>query len=294
MLELNSIRQLAAEAGFDDCSAANACRLDDDARHLALWLQAGCHGTMHYMAEHFDKRVDPRLLVPGCRTVIVCLLSYYKSCRQPEGAPSVALNGLSRCDYHTVLKSRLLRLENMLRSHFGNDLFDDSHQHLFCDSAPVLERRWAQRAGLGWIGRNRQFIHPSLGSFVHIGILMLQQPLPNYGTPLDGDPCSECTICIEKCPTGALRGDLFDARKCVSYLTIERKEPLDDKYRAVVENVAYGCDLCASSCPHNKELAPTRHEELLASPALLNMTRDEWNALSRRRRLKLLGRLAKD
>ena len=293
MLALNCLRQWAAEAGFDDCGAAQAVRLDTDAAYLQRWLQAGCNGSMQYMADNVEKRVNPQALVPDCKTVVVCVMSYYKQCSQPEGAPRIAMSGLSQNDYHDVMKRHLLMLERRITDETGLSAFSQEHQHLFCDSAPILERRWAQRAGLGWIGRNRQLIHPRLGSYVHIGILLMQATLADYSEPYVAEGCADCDRCVRQCPTGALRSDPFDARKCVSYLTIERKEPLEEQYRPAVRGVLYGCDICARACPYNTAPEQRDHEELAANPQLLGMTADDWSHTSRRQQIKLLHRLAR-
>ena len=293
MLALNNLKKWASNIGFDDCGAAIAVRLDEDALFLQQWINSGHHGSMLYMQENFEKRVNPQVLVPGAKTVVVGLLNYYVADKQPVGAPYIAQSGMAKEDYHVVMKGMLSRLEEQIVKEGGDDVVSHQHQHLFCDSAPILERRWAQRAGLGWIGKNRQFIHPRFGSFVHIGILILNEELDHYSTAFENDGCNNCDICRKSCPTGALRGNLFDARKCISYLTIERKEELENKYKKVVADNLYGCDICAKVCPYNQNLQPTSHPQLQANPKLTQMTASDWRNTSRRQRLKLLHRLAK-
>ena len=294
MLELRRLLQLASDAGFDAAGAAKAHRLDEDARLLSRWIEQGHHGSMLYMEHDVEKRVNPEVLVPGCQTVLVCLLSYHKDKKQTAGAPFISQSGLSRNDYHLVVKKHLQQLEQLISENYSEQVFSDSHQHLFCDSAPILERRWAQLAGLGAIGKNRQLINRELGSFVHIGILLLNQPLDEYSEPYEDDLCKDCDLCLKACPTGALRAEPFDARKCIAYLTIERKEPLPEQYRKVVENTLYGCDRCAEACPYNLQVGPTTHEELMANEEVLGMTAEEWSQTSRRQKIKLLHRLAKN
>ncbi|MBR1809499.1 MAG: tRNA epoxyqueuosine(34) reductase QueG [Paludibacteraceae bacterium] len=293
MLALSRLVELAQSVGFDSCGIARARRLDQDALVLSRWLEAEHHGSMQYMTRDFEKRVNPQALVPGCKTVMVCVLSYNKGRKQVEGAPFISQSGLSKCDYHLVMKSYLHELENRITREFGEEVFSSSHQHLFCDSAPILERRWAQLAGIGAIGRNRQLISPVLGSYIHIGILLMNEESDCYSLPFDEDICRDCSLCLHACPTGALRADPFDARKCISYLTIERKEDLPARYEKAVANVLYGCDRCAEVCPYNMLIEPTTHEELSADENVLNMTADDWENLSRRQKLKLLHRLAK-
>lgn len=285
---IEQIRTLAQSVGFDAVGVAPAHALREDEIYLQRWLEAGCNGSMSYMERHQDLRIDPRKLVPGCKTMIVCLLSYKKSCRQPDDAPYISQSGLSAVDYHIVVKDKLLRLEKLI----GEDAFSNSHQHLFCDSAPVLERRWAVECGLGWIGKNHLFIHPTLGSYVHIGILMMNQALDTYTPHISEGFCGDCDRCLLACPTGAIRGDLFDARKCVSYLTIERKEPMPDKYQGKEYIGLYGCDRCQQACPFNIESPADLHPELAVNPAFLDMTAQDWTQLSRRQKIKLLHRLA--
>ena len=294
MIATSRIRALALQAGFDDAGAAVAHRLDEDADHLLKWLQQGCEGSMQYMAENFEKRVNPEVLVPGTQTVVCCVLSYYKQNKQPKGAPYIALSGLSERDYHEVVKEKLQTLETLLTDELGAQIVNADYQHLFCDSAPVLERAWARECGLGWIGKNRQFIHPTLGSFVHLGILFLSEPLqqdePKRTT---ANRCEECTLCLRACPTNAIREDGMDARRCVSYLTIERKEPLPEEHAGKPYIGLYGCDNCQRVCPYNRDLQPDRHTELAANPRFAEMTAEEWAATSRRQKSKLLRRLAK-
>lgn len=247
---------------------------------------------MDYLAHNTALRSDIRQMVKGAQTVVVCLLSYYKTDRQPADAPKIALSGLSARDYHQVVKEKLLALETLLQEEAGNSVFNAECQHSFCDSAPVFERRWAQRSGLGWIGRNKMLIHPQLGSFVHIGVLVMNIPLSEYSIPLT-DQCGACQQCLQACPTGALRSRMFDARRCVSYLTIERKEALPDHLRPAVSNVLYGCDKCQLACPYNRQLTPLQHPELTTHPLFLKMTKEDWEQTSHRQRLRLLHRLAK-
>ena len=307
MISASRIRKLALLAGFDDAGVAPAHRLDEDARLLEHWLDEGCEGSMQYMRENFEKRVNPEALVPGTKTVVCCVLSYYKRNEQPEGAPYIALSGLSERDYHEVVKEKLQRLETLLKAEGGEKLTNYSLQHAFCDSAPVLERAWARECGLGWIGKNRQFIHPKLGSYVHLGLLFLQESVEISSSPKLGEVpkggrsvsaergwgCGDCNLCLRACPTKAIREDGMDARRCVSYLTIERKETLPEEHQGKPYMTLYGCDNCQRVCPYNKGLQPDRHEELSANPRFAEMTADDWAATSRRQKTKLLRRLAK-
>ncbi len=300
MFAREEIENHALALGIDACGVTKADLLSSDRAYIEEWLQRGCHGTMDYMARNLDLREDVTHLVPNCKTVVVCLFNYYKEVQQVKGAPYIAQCGLSQQDYHIIVKAYLQQLANRLTATHPTCI-DTSCQHIFCDSAPVLERRWAQRAGLGWIGKNRLLIHPTLGSFVHIGILLLQEDCETYSTPLE-NRCGDCSACLDACPTGAIRGEYFDARKCVSYLTIERKEPLEEKYRPLVwlpnqscnshRISIYGCDTCQDACPYNQHLTSTKHTAFQPNSQLLSMTPVDWTRLSRRQRLKFLRRLA--
>lgn len=296
MIDALRIRTLALQAGFDDAGAAEAVRLNEEADRLQHWLESGCEGTMRYMAENFEKRVNPEALVPGTQTVVCCVLSYYKRNPQPAGAPYIALSGLSERDYHEVVKEKLTTLEQLLIAEYGPSVVNADYQHSFCDSAPVLERAWAKQCGLGWIGKNRQLIHPSLGSYVHLGLIFLAEPLvERQRTPLMQDNrCGDCNLCLRACPTGAVREDGMDARCCVSYLTIERKDPLPREHQGKPYMNLYGCDNCQRVCPYNAHLQADLHPELAANPLFAQLTAEDWQQMSRRQKTKLLRRLAKD
>ncbi len=287
MFVAGDIERMALSLGIDACGVAHAHALSADAAYLREWTAAGYHGSMDYMARNIHLREDVTQLLPDCKTVVVCLFNYYKAAHQTTDAPRIAQCGLSKEDYHIYVKQKLEELCSAL----GIPL---SAARVFCDSAPVLERRWAIEAGLGWIGKNHLFIHPTLGSYVHIGVLLLTEEV-SIGFSHRGEEwdCGDCTCCLQACPTGAIRGTHFDARKCVSYLTIERKEPLEEKYRGVVAQSLYGCDRCQDVCPYNAHLQETKHTALQANESLLTMTADDWQNTSRRQKLKLLRRLAK-
>lgn len=286
MFVASDIERMALSLGIDACGVAPARVLMEDVDYLREWTTAGYHGSMDYMARNMHLREDVTQLLPDCRTVVVCLFNYYKVARQTTDAPRIAQCGLSKEDYHIYVKQKLEELCSAL-------CIPLSATRIFCDSAPVLERRWAVEAGLGWIGKNHLFIHPTLGSFVHIGVLLLQEECDVYAISMD-NRCGDCTLCLQACPTGAIRGTHFDARKCVSYLTIERKEPLEEKYRGVVRLSLYGCDRCQEVCPYNQHVEETRHTALQANESLLTMTAADWRGLSRRQKIRRLRRLAKE
>ena len=203
-LTSTNIYNLAIEVGFDGCGVAPVQRLDNDAQFMDQWIAQGLHGNMDYLERNREKRYDPSVLVPGAQTVVVCLLHFDKSGR----------------DYHRTVKSMLFRLEARLKEEFGEDIVSPTHQHIFCDSAPMLERRWCVEAGLGFIGKNHQLIHPTLGSMVHPGEIVINSPvsIANCQSPI-AQLCAECQLCLDACPTGALKNEVWDATQCIAYTT---------------------------------------------------------------------------
>lgn len=270
------IKNAAIDAGFDACGIARAEFLADDAEFLENWLALEKHGNMHYLARNFEKRTNPQLLVPGCKSVVVVLHNYYPSQQQHANAPKIGMYAYSGTDYHTVLKNKLSTLENSICQQYGPDSVS-TLQHTFVDSAPVLERRWAQRAGLGWIGKHTQLINPGLGSYCFIGILLL-----NFETEYDEpirNRCGSCTRCMDACPTQAIANGSMDARRCISYLTIENKEPVADEFREKLSGCVLGCDICARACPWNTKWAhPHSHDQLQPYSDNEKKTLMEWDA----------------
>lgn len=258
---MSTIKDLALSLGFDACGIARADALTEDAEFLQRWLAEGHQGDMHYLERNFDKRIDPRLLVPGCKSIVVVLMNYFPSEFQNPSAPQIAKYAYSSIDYHTILKSKLTELEQKVCEFYGSESVNNDVQHVFVDSAPVLERRWAERAGLGWIGKHTQLIHSELGSYTFIGVLILNI-VTEYDQPLSPH-CGKCTRCIDACPTNALENGSLDARRCISYLTIETKNDIPTEFQSCLSGNILGCDICADICPWNtKRARPHTHEEL--------------------------------
>lgn len=290
------IKNTALSLGFDACGIAKADFLADDAEFMQLWIDQDKHGEMHYLARNFEKRTDPRILVPGCKSVVVVLMNYFPAEKQNLTAPQIAKYAYSAVDYHSVLKAKLNILEQCIVETYGSACVSPNHQHSFVDSAPVLERRWAERAGLGWIGKHTQLINPSFGSYTFIGILML-----NVETAYDSSisaRCGTCMRCIDACPTNALRNGTMDARRCISYLTIENKNDIPTEFHDKLSNCALGCDICADVCPWNKKWAkPHVNVELAVSENMLQWDKESWmkltekdfNNLFKRSAIKRLG-----
>jgi epoxyqueuosine reductase len=269
------IRAEAMRLGFDFCGFAQAQRLDQEALRLEQWLHQSAHGTMHWMENHFDMRVDPTLLVPGAKTVI-CLAYNYHNPDLPNDpdAPRISQYAYGD-DYHHVLKARLGELMEQIRTLAG-----DVQGRCFVDSAPILERAWAERAGIGWNGRHTLTIHPRRGSYFFLAEIICDLPL-TYDDPIR-DHCGTCRRCIEACPTEAIapEGYFLDASKCISYLTIELREAIPDEFAGRMDGWAFGCDVCQEVCPWNR--FATRHAEpaFEPQPDLLHLTKSEWVELT--------------
>ena len=275
-----SIKQIALSVGFDACGIARAEALTEDAKMLAKWLEEGKQGDMHYLERNFEKRTDPRILVPGCKSVLVVLMNYYPHQYQNPTAPQIAKYAYSAVDYHFVLKNKLSELEQKIIEVYGSESINAGVQHSFVDSAPVLERRWAERAGLGWIGKHTQLIHPGAGSYVYIGVLMLNIET-EYDSPVSSR-CGTCTRCMNACPTNALTEGSLDARRCLSYLTIESKSPIPVEFKSSLSDNALGCDICADVCPWNiKWCRPHSHEELSPVEDMLEWDNEKWRGLTK-------------
>jgi epoxyqueuosine reductase len=268
------VKELAAAQGFDHCGIARAVRLDEDARRLENWLHQGLHGSMRYMENHFDLRVDPTRLVPGARSVITLLKNYYPETKaDTEFRISKYAYGT---DYHEVIKSRLREMILRLQEQIG-----DFNGRGFVDSAPVLERSWAMRSGLGWIGRNGNLITKQGGSFFFIATLIVDVEL-EYDAPFAGDFCGTCTKCIDACPTEAILPDrTINGSKCISYFTIELKDELiPDEMKGKFSNWMFGCDTCQDVCPWNRFSTPNREPGFQPIPEVLNFSTREWETLS--------------
>ncbi len=272
------VKNAAKELGFDYCGIAKAQLLSEDAKRLENWLSKGMHGTMQYMENHFDLRVDPQKLFPGAKSVITVLKNYYPSETQHMSAPKIAKYAWGD-DYHDVIRQQLRQLLLNLQSKIGQ-----INGRGFVDSAPVLERSWALKSGLGWIGKNGNLINQKNGSFFFIATLVVDLEL-NYDDPIAKDYCGTCTKCIDHCPTDAIQENkVIDGSKCISYYTIELKDAMipstmKDKF----ENWMFGCDICQDVCPWNRFSNP--HQEPLFDPIpeILNMSNKEWLDLSKER-----------
>jgi epoxyqueuosine reductase len=268
------VKKIAASCGFDFCGVSKAGFLEEEAPRLENWLNQNRHGSMHYMANHFDKRLDPTLLVPGAKSVISLLLNYYSPQKQtdPE-APKISMYAYGE-DYHAVIKDKLSELVFLLQEQFGQ-----FQARIFTDSAPVLEKAWAAKSGLGWVGKHTNLIHKKAGSYFFLAEIICDLELAPDGPVTDH--CGTCTRCMDACPTGAIPQPYqVDGSKCISYFTIELREEIPADMKGKFENWMFGCDICQEVCPWNRFSAPHKTSRFEASERLLNMPKDDWEDLT--------------
>jgi epoxyqueuosine reductase len=270
------IRQEAHRLGFEFVGIARAERMDEEARRLEAWLNGNLHGKMAYMANHFDKRIDPRQLVDGAKSVISLTYNYFTDAEQTDAdAPKISKYAYG-ADYHHVVKDKLKQLMQFIAAEIG-----EVGGRAFVDSAPVLERDWARRSGTGWVGKNTMLINPKRGSYFFLAELILDLELTS-DTPMK-DYCGTCRRCIDACPTEAIspEGYFMDGSKCISYLTIElRDEKLPPQYKDKMEGWMFGCDICQQVCPWNRFSTPHSEPQFNPHPDLLEMSREEWLDIS--------------
>ena len=258
--------------GFLSCGISKAEFLEEEAPRFEKWLNEQKHGQMAYMENHYDKRLDPRLLVPGAKSVVSLLLNYYTDEHQVEGAPKISKYAYGT-DYHFVIKEKLKQLFQILQEEIG-----EINGRVFVDSAPVMDKAWAERSGLGWMGKNTNLINKKVGSFFFIAEMILDLKL-DYDAPVT-DHCGTCTACIDSCPTEALTPYKIDASKCISYLTIELKDQIPSEFQNKMDDWSFGCDICQDVCPWNRFSKP--HNEPLFEPRteLLEFTKKDWEELT--------------
>ena len=279
MIEKNNythfVKTTAQSLGFDYCGIAKAGKLEEEARYLEKWLQKGYNGTMGYMENYFDLRVDPTKLVPGAKSVITLLLNYFPGEQQNESAPQISKYAYGN-DYHEVIKSKLKIFLQILKENIG-----EVAGRGFTDSAPVLERSWAEKSGLGWVGKNGNLITKENGSFFFIATLITDLEL-EPDNPFIKDYCGTCTKCIDACPTDAILPDkVIDGSKCISYFTIELKDMLiPEKMKGTFENKLFGCDICQDVCPWNRFSKPTQEAGFTPLHEVLNFSKNDWEELT--------------
>jgi epoxyqueuosine reductase len=273
-LEYSSIIKLEAKRlGFDFCGISKAEFLEEEAPRLESWLKNGMHGKMEYMENHFDKRLNPALLVDGAKSVVSLLYNYYPEQTQNSTAPKISKYAYGS-DYHDVIKEKLKEFLNTLKEKIG-----DVNGRAFVDSAPVLDKAWAKKSGLGWIGKNANLINKQQGSFFFIAELIIDLEL-KYDGPMH-DYCGTCTKCIDACPTEAIvEPFIVDGSKCISYLTIELKEAIPESFKNKMDNWAFGCDVCQDVCPWNRFSMPHNEPQFNNQTGLLNLSNHEWHEIT--------------
>ena len=268
------IKEEALQLGFMSCGISRAEFLEEEAPRLEQWLNENRNGEMSYMENHFDKRLNPSLLIPGAKSVVSLLLNYYPNEFQREDSYKVSKYAYGR-DYHFVIKDKLKSL-----LHFINEEIGEVHGRAFVDSAPVLDKAWAAKSGLGWMGKNSNLLSKKVGSFFFIAELIIDLEL-EYDTPVT-DHCGSCTACIDACPTDAIYEPYkVDGSKCISYYTIELKDSIPESEKGKFEDWMFGCDICQDVCPWNRFSKPHSEPLFDPHPDLLQMTKQDWEEITR-------------
>ena len=268
------VKDEAHRLGFLACGVARAGFLEEEAPRLEQWLREDRHGKMAYMANHFDLRLDPRRLVPGAKSVISLAYNYYTPREQADpDAPKLSTYAYGR-DYHKVVKQRLKPLMTYIKENFG-----DVEMRAFVDSAPVMEKAWAQRAGIGWAGKNANVIRQGNGSYFFLCELIMDLELAPDAPA--SDHCGTCRRCIDACPTDAIiRPYVVDGSKCISYFTIELKDAIPQEMKGRFENHVFGCDICQQVCPWNRFSTPHQEPQFEPGEKLMALSRDEWHGMT--------------
>lgn len=267
------IKAEARRLGFMSCGVSRAEFLEEEAPRLEQWLQQGMHGEMGYMENHFDKRLDPTKLVDGARSVISLLLNYFPEETQQQDTYKISKYAWGR-DYHHVIKAKLRSLQQYISQNIG-----EVHGRAFVDSAPVLDKAWAVRSGLGWMGKHTNVLTRQVGSFYFIAELITDLDL-EYDHPVT-DHCGSCTACLDACPTGAIvQPYVVDGSKCISYFTIELKNEIPDTVKGQFDDWIFGCDICQDVCPWNRFSKPHREPLFNPHPELLSMEKKDWEELT--------------
>lgn len=269
----NAIKMKAHELGFQYVGISRAEKLEKEARDLEIWLKQGRHGSMQWMENHFDMRVDPRELVPGAKSVISFMLNYYPEEELASGEHKISRYAYGK-DYHNVIKKKLKQLIRFIKEEIG-----DVEGRGFVDSAPVMDKAWAKKSGLGWVGKNTNLISPGNGSYFFLAELIVDLEL-EYDGPVK-DYCGTCTRCIDACPTGALDNPYqIDGSKCISYLTIELKENIPEEFKEKMSGWMFGCDICQEVCPWNRFSKPHNEEAFMPNEGLKSMTDYKWKEIT--------------
>ena len=270
------IKEKASELGFDLCGIAKTKVLSDNGRILEKWCEAGMNAGMSYLQRNIERRINPGLLMPGAKSIVVTGLCYYSELRQRDPRAPVLSRYAYGLNYHDVITPMLEKLMEFIRT-----LVPDCEGRIFCDSGPLLEKAWARQAGLGWQGRHSIMINEKIGSFFFIGELFLNIEL-DYDKPPEGEKCGNCNACIDHCPTNAINSNrTIDARRCIANLTIGNRGAVPDEIIPLMGRMVYSCDICQEVCPWNSKARPHNVPEFLISEELANLSKDEWLTLSK-------------
>jgi len=263
------IKQKSKDLGFDFCGISKAQKLREEEERLEIWLSRGFHGKMKYMEYHFDKRLDPVKLVPGAKSVVSLLYNYFPDEDQKNSDYKISRYAYGR-DYHVVIKKKLVDLLNHITEEVGT-----IQGRIFVDSAPVMERQWAAKSGLGWLGKNTLLINKKQGSYFFIAEMILDLEL-NYDGPIK-DFCGTCTRCLDACPTDAIIDPyILDASKCISYVTIELKDSIPEEFIGKYEKWIFGCDICQEVCPWNRFSKPHKESDFKKSQGVGKIVDEGW------------------
>lgn len=268
------VKQIAQRLGFMACGISKATFLEEEAPRLEKWLMQNQHGEMGYMARNFDKRLDPRKLVPGAKSVVSLLYNYYPNASQTDkDAPKLARYAYGK-DYHHVIKDKLFEFMHDIQTEIGA-----VEGRVFVDSAPVLEKAWAAKSGLGWVGKNTNLIRKHNGSYFFIAELIIDLELAADGAVTDH--CGSCTACLDACPTNAFVAPYkLDASKCISYFTIELKDAIPNEVKGQFDDWAFGCDICQEVCPWNRFSTPHNEPQFEPNPALMQLSKKDWHEIT--------------
>ena len=268
------IKNRAKELGFISCGIAQTDFLAEEAAHLESWLKNDFHGEMKYMENYFDKRLDPRLLVEGSKSVISLAYNYYQALEQHPDSYKIALYAQGE-DYHDVVKRKVQELLQYIQDEIG-----EVSGRAFTDSAPILEHAWARRAGIGWVGKNSLTLSKQKGSYFFLAELIIDLNL-QYDEPMQTDHCGECTRCLDACPTDAiLPNKVVNGSQCISYFTIELKNELPNEMKGKFDDWIFGCDVCQQVCPWNRFALPTHEERFEPHPDKLNFGKRDWEEIT--------------
>ena len=268
------IKKLAKEIGFSSCGISKARFLKEEEKKFENWLKQGNQGTMSYLERNFDKRLNPKKLVPGSKSVISLTFNYFPPRKNLEKNSFIISKYAYGKDYHFVIKKKLKNLFSLIKEKIGN-----IEGRVFVDSAPIHERVWAKISGLGWIGKNSLLLNKKMGSYFFLAEIICDLEL-EYDTPVT-DHCGTCTKCIDACPTNAItQAQVIDANKCISYLTIENKNEIPPELSKSFNNYIFGCDICQDVCPWNKFSKPHDEKEFLPNDEVSNFSNKDWEELT--------------